>query len=262
MDTTRRLPRLWVLGAGLVLALGLIGTGIGIAVTEPGSATPVEANPVQPTQRVVPPAVSHIPLENQNGQTTDLAALHGRVVVLADFMTSCQEECPITTGALLQVHESLAAAHLSSKVAIVEVTVDPWRDNPSRLLAYQHTFGVHWTMLTGSAANLHRLWSWFGVFYQRVPEGNPPAINWQTGRPYTFDVNHTDNAFVLDEHGNERALTAADANVGGRLSHRLSALLDAQGQQDLHDPGSGSWTPSDMLEAVGSVLGRSIPTAQ
>jgi cytochrome oxidase Cu insertion factor (SCO1/SenC/PrrC family) len=140
------------------------------------------------------------------------------------------------------------------------VTVDGWRDNPSRLRAFQKAFGVHWTMLTGSVANLDRFWSFFGVWYQRVSESNPPNINWETGRPYTFDINHSDDAFVLDQAGNERAVTGGDADVGGKLPKALAGLLDAQGRQDLHgDAGYGNWTPSDMLQAVGNVLGKAVP---
>jgi protein SCO1/2 len=181
---------------------------------------------------------------------------------MADFMTSCQEECPITTGALITIEQSLADAHLLNRVAIVEVTVDAWRDTPSRVRAYQKTFGADWTMLTGSVANLDRFWSYFGVWYQRVPESNPPNINWENGRPYTFDINHSDDAFVLDQAGNERAITGGDADVGGKLPNALMGLLDAQGHQDLSaDKGYGNWTPADMLQTVGALLDKQIPVA-
>ena len=98
----------------------------------------------------------NIPLDNQSSQVTNLAGFRGRIVIMADFMTSCQEERSITTGALLTVEQNLAHAHLLKGVEIVEVTVDAWRDTPSRIRAYQKTFGVHWTMLTGSVANVEK----------------------------------------------------------------------------------------------------------
>ena len=42
----------------------------------------------------------------------------------------------MTTGALLALERELAAQHLTSKAAIVEVTVDPGRDTPQRMAAY------------------------------------------------------------------------------------------------------------------------------
>lgn len=243
-----------------VIAAILVGGGIGIALSRGQTVVPGVSSAIPTTNRIVPQSVAHIPLVNQNGQATDLAAFDGRIVIMADFMTSCQEECPITTGALLSVEQSLARAHLLNRVQIVEVTVDAWRDTPSRFRAYQKAFGVHWTMLTGTVANLDRFWSFFGVWYQRVPESNPPNINWETGRPYTFDINHSDGAFVLDRAGNERAVTGGDADVGGKLPKALAGLLDAQGRQDLKgDSQYGDWTPSDMLQAVSHLLGQSIP---
>jgi cytochrome oxidase Cu insertion factor (SCO1/SenC/PrrC family) len=260
---TRRAGRRLIfacLAAGV--AAVLVGGGISYVLTREQVAVPTTSSAITTTNRIVPQGVARIPLVNQNGQPTDLAAFHGRIVIMADFMTSCQEECPITTGALLTVEQSLARAHLLNRVEIVEVTVDGWRDNPSRLRAFQKAFGVHWTMLTGSVASLDRFWSFFGVWYQRVSESNPPNINWETGRPYTFDINHSDDAFVLDQAGNERAVTGGDADVGGKLPKALAGLLDAQGRQDLQgDAGYGNWTPSDMLQAVGNVLGKAVPIA-
>lgn len=247
--------------AALVLLAVVAGAGVAVLLGRHDAATTSGTNPVQPTNRAVPKAVADIPLVDQDGRPADLASLHGRVVILADFMTSCQEECPITTGALLDVEHDLAADHLLDRVAIVEVTVDPWRDSPSRLLAYRSMVGARWTMLTGTAEDLHQLWSWFGVWYERVPEGKPAAINWQTGQPYTFDIDHSDAVFVLDQEGDERAIVTGDANVDGHLPKRLEDLLDRQGRHDLRAPGFGSWTPGELLTAVGAVLGRPIPQA-
>jgi hypothetical protein len=98
------------------------------------------------------------------------------------------------------------------------------------------------------------LWKWFGVYYERVKEGTPPDINWQNGKPYTFDIVHTDDVFVIDSSGHERALVQSDANVEGRIPKPLASLLDADGRQDLSHPGFGSWTPRDMVQAVESIV--------
>jgi hypothetical protein len=64
---------------------------------------------------------------------------------------------------------------------------------------------------------------------------------------------------VLGPSGDERGVVQGNANVAGRLPKTLVALLSQEGRQDLADPGLGSWTPSDMLQAIGAVLGRAIP---
>ena len=68
---------------------------------------------------------------------------------------------------------------------IVEVSGDPWRDVPSWLRECSKIFSVPGTLLTRSRANIAELWSWFGVFYQRVKESKPPD------KPYIFDIIHS-----------------------------------------------------------------------
>jgi cytochrome oxidase Cu insertion factor (SCO1/SenC/PrrC family) len=235
-------------GAGALFALGHRG---------PANATGA-ASALEATERTVPAAVAAIPLLNQDGRTEPLSSLRGHVVVMADFMTSCGEECPITLGALMSLERALKAAHLLDKVEIVEVSIDGWRDTPARLRAYQRYTGAHWTMLTGSVAELSRFWSFFGVAYWRVPESKPPAINWETGKPYRFDIDHSDDVFVLGPGGNERYVAPGYADVGGHLPARLVHLLDPLGRQDLAHPGYGAWTPGELLAAIGTLLGHKI----
>ena len=181
-------------------------------------------------------------------------------MILAPFLTSCQEECPITTAALLVIHRAIVHDGLSKKVAIVEVTVDPGRDTPERMTAYAKLTGTSWPLLTGSSAALASLWRYFGMYYQKVPEGSPPGINWQTQRPYTYDVDHSDGFVLLDSHLHERFIAGGMTTVG-RIPANLEKLLDSQGRSDLRNPGGGTWTVSDALNAIGWVLGRTIAMA-
>ena len=116
--------------------------------------------------------------------------------MLAPFLTLCQEECPLTTGIFQELQTSVKAAGLTGKVAFVEVTVDPGRDTPARLRAYEERFGVNWTLLTGSAAAISAFWRPLGVYYQKVPEGHPAELDWLTGKPLTYDVDHSDGFFL------------------------------------------------------------------
>jgi len=205
--------------------------------------------------------VLDIPLLDQDGRTTSLNEFRGKVVVLASFLTSCQETCPITTGAYLQMQRAISAAGISSRVVLLEVSVDPSRDVPARLAAYSRLVGSSWPLLTGSPSDLSSLWHFFGIWYQKVPEDNPPGLDWQTGKPYTYDVNHSDGFILLDADQHERFVTGAMPNVGGKLPSKLSALLDEQGRHNLSDPGQGAWSVADGLQGVGWLLGRAVPEA-
>jgi hypothetical protein len=98
------------------------------------------------------------------------------------------------------------------------------------------------------------------MYYQKVPEGSPPGINWQTQRPYTYDVDHSDGFVLLDSHLHERFIAGGMTTVG-RIPANLEKLLDSQGRSDLRNPGGGTWTVSDALNAIGWVLGRTIAMA-
>jgi cytochrome oxidase Cu insertion factor (SCO1/SenC/PrrC family) len=208
----------------------------------------------------LPSSVLDAALVDQHGQSTTLESFRGRVLVLVPFLTSCQEECPITTGALLVVRRDLAAAGLGSKVVIAEVTVDPERDVPSRLDAYANLTGTPWPLLTGAASTLTGIWKHFGVYVQVVPEGSPPGIDWQTGKAYTYDVDHSDGFIVIGPNQHERFVTVAPPDLQGRrLEPALQKMLDDEGQADLRRPPTGSWTVPQALAAIGWVTGRAVP---
>jgi cytochrome oxidase Cu insertion factor (SCO1/SenC/PrrC family)/thiol-disulfide isomerase/thioredoxin len=201
-----------------------------------------------------------IPLINEYGQKTSLAAYRGKFVVFAPAMTLCAEVCPMTTGSLMSLLARLRREGLSSKVVVAEVTVDPWRDSPARLRAYKRMTGADFTMLTGSLANITKLWKILGVYFKRVPQGTPPAIDWWTHKPETFDVQHSDGVFVLDPAGDERIVVAGMPQMEGTLSPALHKLLDAEGRHNLADPET-PWTTSQLMDDMDWLLNRKIPAS-
>jgi len=207
------------------------------------------------------PTPSHIQLENQNGQTVTLAGLKGKVVVLAPFLTLCQDECPLVTAAFIGLQRDVKAAGLGSKVVFVEATVDPGRDTVARLAAYQREFGADWDLWTGTKANLAAFWNKFGVSYQIVPEEQPPHLDWFTGKPLTYDVNHTDGYILMNAKGNERFVDTNAPNLHGQLNKKLTSLLNAGGIDGLHNPKPLDWSVNQALAAISWVVGTNIPAA-
>src|SRR5437763_8530432 len=202
------------------------------ASTASGVPAPLAMGTALPRPRPVPA----VALTDEHGRTVSLSAWRGKWVVLAPFMTLCHEVCPMTTAALGQAAWQLARAGIGGRVAIIEVSNDPWRDSPARLRAYRRLTGANLTFLTGSQAVIRQLWRFFGVYYRRVPQANPPDVDWLTHKPETFDVQHSDAVFFLDPAGQERILDEGMPDVGGRLPARLTALLNDQGNQNLAHP--------------------------
>jgi protein SCO1/2 len=205
------------------------------------------------------PTPQHISLVDQQGQPVSLAGLRGRIVVLAPFLTLCQDECPLVTAAFIGLQRDLTAAGLADKVAFVEATVDPGRDTVARLAAYDKEFGADWHLWTGSPVNLAAFWKDFGIAYQVVPEAQPAHIDWYTAKPLTYDVDHTDGYLLIDSSGRERFLNASAPNLHGRLNRKLTSLLNPGGIRGLHHPQQTDWTVNQALAAISWLLGTHVP---
>jgi protein SCO1/2 len=252
-------PAVAVVVAALVLAAGVFG--LAAALGGSGRPGPPPASVGIAEDRALPASVLDVSLVDQHGFSTSLSAFRGKIVVFTPFLSSCQETCPITTGAFLQMRRDLGAAGLGGQVVLAEVSVDPSRDTPSRLAAYAHLTGTDFPLLTGKTADLDALWHYFGIYAQKVPEGNPPGIDWQSGAPYSYDVNHSDGFIVLDRRLHSRFVTGAAPKLGShRLGGALSRMLSAQGRQDLNSPPANAWTIPEGLQAIGWVAGRAVPS--
>ncbi len=198
---------------------------------------------------------------NQHGQAVSLATLRGKVVVLAPFLTLCQDECPLVTGAFISLQRDLSAAGLAHRVVFVEATVDPGRDTVPRLAAYEKEFGADWDLWTGTPANIASFWKPFGVEYQIVPEEQPAKIDWYTGKPLTYDVEHTDGYILISPTGRERFVDASAPNQKGALDAKLRGLLNDGGVHELDNPQATDWTTTDALTSISWLLGTNVPAA-
>jgi protein SCO1 len=257
VQSIRRTGRLGVLVAGVLAVLLGTGVAVGMATTGAASPGPPPASIGDQMDRPMTPELLDAQFTDQEDAPVQLSAYAGDVVVLVPFLTSCQEECPVTTGALLAIRRDLVADHLEHKVTLVEVTVDPGRDTPARMAAYAKLTGVSWPLLTAPPGTIAALWHYFGIYYQVVPEGTPPGIDWQTHQPYAYDVDHSDGFIVLDSELHER-FVAAGMVRDAHLTPPLRRLLDGDGLHDLTHPGGGSWTIAQALGAIAWVLGQNV----
>ena len=208
---------------------------------------------------VVNRSIPDVPLISSSGAPTSLAAYRGKYIVMAPFLSLCQDECPLVTGAFIALQRDVDAAGLGKKVVFMEITVDPGRDTPARLTAYSKEFGADWPMLTGTPANLDTLWKFLGVSVQIVPEDQPAKIDWFTGTPLTYDVNHTDGYFLIDPSGHERFSDSTPPNLHGHLDKNLTNLLNDGGLQNLDHQANPNWTLADALQSISWLVGRNIP---
>jgi protein SCO1/2 len=230
------------------------------AAREPGVGTAMD--------RPVPSAIESLPLRDAAGHAVTLGALQGRTVVISDSMTLCSEDCPLDTANIVAAARVADAAGLGNQVEFLTITVDPHRDNARHLTAYHELYDPahqlpNWQLLTGSPHQITRLWKYFGVYWHRVPQGNPPPHDWLTGRRLTYDVQHADEVLLLDPSGHWRFVISGHAHV--LVTHavpaRMRGFLSAQGHQHLSRPGAATWTPGDVEQAVSWLTGQPLPSS-
>ncbi|MEO6886843.1 MAG: SCO family protein, partial [Jatrophihabitantaceae bacterium] len=179
----------------------------------------------------------------------------GKILVISDLMTLCQESCPLDTANMVSAARTIEQSALGSKVEFLSITVDPARDTPSRLAAYKRLFSsapANWTLLTASPPTLTALWKRLGVYIKIVPDTPPAPKDWLTGLPLTYDITHTDAVFFLDSQSKERFLLAGTPHlaVGTTLPKTLEGFLSPQGLQDVAHPEDGFWSATEVLQVL------------
>ncbi|MGO4341208.1 SCO family protein [Pedococcus sp. 2YAF34] len=210
----------------------------------------------------VPDSIANLPLVDQHGHRFTLASLRGKTVVLGDFLTLCQEVCPLTSVNLRDVARAVRRHGLSGDVEVVEATVDPARDTVPRLAAYEKLFGAEedWTLATGDHRALDRLWAFLGVDQQKAAEDVSPApTDWWTGAPLTYDVHHQDVVYVIDAEGHARWVDDGTPDtMGEQPSEPMLRFLNDEGRHNLASPTEPTWTVEDVERAVAYVSGKSL----
>jgi len=189
-----------------------------VAATACGGSTGVPGPPSAylgtVVDRPVPPGIANLPLTTDAGRPTSLGAWRGQVVVLADFLTLCQETCPLTTGNLLMMDRAVTAAGLGRRVRFAELTVDPERDTPELLSHYVTAFDPSFLGLSGDADATARVAKEFKIIYQKQPGSTPE----------TYTMDHSAGTFVFDPEGRLR-LYVGHGQDPEFFAHDLKLLL-------------------------------------
>jgi protein SCO1/2 len=197
------------------------------------------------------------------GKQVDLGSFAGKVVVISDVMTLCQETCPLDTANVVAAARAVERAGLGSKVEFLSITVDPVRDTPTRLAAYRRLFTpvpADWVTLTGTPSSIAGLWKRLGVYTKKVPDTPPAPRDWLTGKPLTYDITHSDELFFLDQRTHERLLLDGAPHLapGTKLPRTLNRFLDATGHRNVTHPDPTAWTLPQELHALAWLTGHPI----
>jgi cytochrome oxidase Cu insertion factor (SCO1/SenC/PrrC family) len=206
----------------------------------------------------VPTSVLDSPLVDSHGHATTLGSMSGKVIVLSDVMTLCQESCPIITASMVAAARKLDRTPLGRHVEFVSLTIDPTRDDARHLRAYQRQFGAlpNWTVLTGSRGAVDQVWHTLGVWRHRTTLKPPYPRDWVTGGRLTTDIAHTDELIFIDKDQNFRYELEGYGNVPpSSIPMRIHHFMDRLGHRNLSTPEAGSWSPAQVTQVLHWVLG-------
>jgi cytochrome oxidase Cu insertion factor (SCO1/SenC/PrrC family) len=144
-------------------------------------------------------------LVDQHGQMRTDEAFRGAYMLIYFGFTSCPDTCPT---ALLRISQALEefraqAPARAERVVPVFISVDPERDTPGVLKGYARHFHPRLVALTGPHEELDRLGRNYGVFFAKVP----------TGEPGSYLMDHTSFVYLIGPDGEYIEHLEGDASI-------------------------------------------------
>ncbi|HVT70096.1 MAG TPA: SCO family protein, partial [Trebonia sp.] len=157
-------------------------------------------------------------LTDQDGRQESLSSLRGKVVLLTFLDPVCVTECPLIAREFWEAGQLLSARQ-RSQVELVAVNINPDYSQLAYIRAFDQQEDMKalpdWKFLTGTAAQLRKVYSSYGVASEDLPAG---AM-----------LGHSDIAFVIDQSGIMQQNLNFDPGPGteATLSSFASELADA-----------------------------------
>ncbi|HUG39329.1 MAG TPA: SCO family protein [Longimicrobiales bacterium] len=196
--------------ASVALGAFALVTSAGVRVhqaRDPGWVAEAETLPPASYPRLDRAAPS-LALTGQHGEPLDLASLRGSPVLVTFAFAHCQTVCPLVVRDVLAARRALVGSGMEPAVLIV--TLDPWRDTPSRLPAMAKGWDLPddgaW-VLTGSVAEVEAVLDAWDV---------PRTRDTTTG-----EVTHPSLVYVVDSAGGLAFASTGGAEALVSLVRRL-----------------------------------------
>jgi len=248
-----------------LLASSLLLSGCGSSSTTSMSGMKHEANKSAIAggtflSEPVPADVLSLTFTDADGKNFTLGSLKGKYVVFANFLTSCQEICPMTTANLRDVGDAIAASPLKGKVVVLDISVDAKRDSISRLRKYIDLYSsTNFNAAAASEPTLQKFWTYFGAPFSKqaftAADLKTLPVDWMTGKPNEYDVMHPDLVAIVDDKSNWAWLDLGAPKVGSAIPAKLKAYLSEDGLKNLAKPDGSTWDTKAVLGALSQLTG-------
>ena len=206
------LPVAALVGAAALAAVLVVG----LSERSGSGATALALNPsLDPGSALPARPAPDFTLSDQVGRSVSLRSFRGKVTLLDFNDSECTTICPLTTSAMLDAKQMLGPA--GEQVQLLGVDANPKATAIDDVLSYTQLHGLtgKWQFLTGSLAQLRRVWHAYGI-----------QSSIQRGL-----ISHTPALYVIDRQGRLRRLymtqqsySAVD-QFGQILAREVSSLL-------------------------------------
>lgn len=183
-------------GMALLLLGGITGASVRVADARipPATLPSGEVSESYPRLDMALPAMSGV--VDQTGRPFSLELLQGRPALVTFTYGHCATVCPLLVRNALDARRELGG---TDRFAIVVLTMDPWRDTPSRLEA----LAAKWELEPGDL-----------ILSGSVEDVQAALDAWQVARvrdEQTGDLTHTPLTYLMEADG-----TVAYASTGSR----------------------------------------------
>lgn len=210
------------IAAAAAFAIVLVGAVPMASAAVNPNADPILAVAADGTPNSVNTPAPPFSLVDQSGDPVTLSDLRGRIVVLTFLDPVCTSDCPVIAKEFRQSDQMLGSD--ARKVVFVAVVANPlYRARPF-LLAFDRQEGLqgvsNWLYLTGSVAQLDRVWDRYGVVAEVEPAGAMVA--------------HSEIAYLIDSRGRTREVLSSEPANGLSAASSYSVYLDQAIEQVLH----------------------------
>jgi len=231
---TRR-PRFSVVGMALC-GLLVASTALAIAIPQldagSSAASTLQNNPdLDPGTTLPLREAPQFTLFDETGRRVSLSEYRGKVVILSFVDAECQTICPLTTAAMLDAKRALGPA--GKDVQLLGVNAN-WRSTQvDDVLNYTELHGLtgQWHFLTGSLAQLNRVWTEYGLNEYKLIEKDKTDSSL---------IDHVAATFVIDPQGRWRTLYTTQSSYGAipqlgqLLAQEASRLLPSHPRVETH----------------------------
>ncbi|MHA0038889.1 SCO family protein [Deinococcus sp. PESE-13] len=217
----------WLTAALLTVAAVLAGLLV-YRSAAPGRGGELRGGTALDTPLAVPP----LPLTDDRGRPTTLAASDGRLRLVFFGYARCPDVCPVTLAGLERSYKTLSDEQ-RRRVQVQLVTVDPVNDTPKVLRDYLDRFDPAFSGLTGSPDTINAAAKALFVsnvnvapaadhseHMQMSGQGNAPAVS----APDAARI-HGDELRVIDPQGQFVRVYTNGEVMDGTLDHDLPALI-------------------------------------